>query len=213
MTGMLRRGLGSHLKEHQLELLAGAVVGIAGAGGLGSNCAAMLVRSGIRNLVLADHDHVEPSNLNRQWFTPQQVGKPKVRALADNLYALEPELVLSVHQVRIDRTLLHDLFGSCSVVVEAVDDAATKSMIVSYCMEHGIFFVSASGMGGWGGPGMQVRGVRNAGVVVGDMQTAVVPGVPPMAPRVQMAAAMQADAVLCRILGPCVTADCIREQK
>ena len=43
-------------------------VGIAGAGGLGSNCAVSLARSGIGTLVISDFDVIEPGNLNRQYF-------------------------------------------------------------------------------------------------------------------------------------------------
>ncbi len=199
----LRQGLARYLTAYQRKALCGAVVGIAGAGGLGSNCAAMLVRSGIRTLVLADYDCLEASNLNRQWYTPDQLGMPKVHALAANLSALEPDLDLSVHALRLDATQLGRVFGHCHVVVEAVDDAVTKGLIVEFCLQKKIFFVSASGMAGWGGPAMHTRAVRDAGVIVGDMQTAVDKGMPPMAPRVLMAAAMQADAVLCRVLGPC----------
>ena len=43
-------------------------VGIAGAGGLGSNCAVALARSGVGTLVIADYDVIESSNLNRQYY-------------------------------------------------------------------------------------------------------------------------------------------------
>ncbi len=49
-------------------------VGIAGAGGLGSNCAIALARSGIGTLVLSDFDVVEEANLNRQYFFADQSG-------------------------------------------------------------------------------------------------------------------------------------------
>ncbi len=42
-------------------------VGIAGAGGLGSNCAVALARTGIGRLVIADYDNIEAGNLNTQY--------------------------------------------------------------------------------------------------------------------------------------------------
>ncbi len=48
-------------------------VGIAGCGGLGSNCAVALVRTGIVNLVIADFDVIDESNLNRQYYFLNQV--------------------------------------------------------------------------------------------------------------------------------------------
>jgi len=60
-------GLMSYLGREKLEKLGKVKVGIAGAGGLGSNCALHLVRSGFKNLKIVDFDVVEPSNLNRQF--------------------------------------------------------------------------------------------------------------------------------------------------
>ena len=43
-------------------------VGIAGCGGLGSNCAVALARIGVGRLVIADFDDVSAGNLNRQYY-------------------------------------------------------------------------------------------------------------------------------------------------
>ena len=59
------------------EILSKACVGIAGLGGLGSNIAMMLARSGIGRLLLIDFDVVEPSNLNRQHYMVSHLGMPK----------------------------------------------------------------------------------------------------------------------------------------
>ena len=48
----------TYLKDEEREILESATVGIAGAGGLGSNCAAHLVRAGLKRLVIADFDVV-----------------------------------------------------------------------------------------------------------------------------------------------------------
>ena len=60
-------------------------IGIAGAGGIGSNVAACLVRSGVQQLKIVDFDSVDESNLNRQFYFHDQIGRPKVQALAENL--------------------------------------------------------------------------------------------------------------------------------
>ena len=51
----------------------------------------MLVRSGVRRLVLADFDRVEASNLNRQLYFPDQLGRLKTEALAETLTRIEPD--------------------------------------------------------------------------------------------------------------------------
>ena len=197
----LREGLARYLAPEALERLASVRVGIAGAGGLGSNVAVMLIRSGIRRLVTADFDRVEASNLNRQAFFPDDLGRPKVEALRDLLFRLEPELEYAGHDLRLNPENAPALFAGCDVVVEAVDGAETKAALCSALLRAGFFVVAASGLAGWGGPPMQARRVGANLVLVGDEAGDVSDLAPPMAPRVTQAAALQADAVLAHILG------------
>ena len=83
-----------------LEILQKSTVGIAGCGGLGSNAAVSLVRAGIGKLILADHDVVEESNLNRQYYFQSDIGKKKVEALTYHLKAINPEIKLEQLTIR-----------------------------------------------------------------------------------------------------------------
>ena len=195
--------LESYLDAGQISALQGAVVGIAGAGGLGSNCAMLLARVGVGTLVIADHDRVSVSNLNRQFYLPNDVGRFKVEALAERLQAINPWVVVHTQAVMMQAENLLDIFATCPIVVEAVDVALSKQIILENLSRAGRFVVSASGMAGWGGPPMQRRALGQQAVIVGDGQYDVGPGLPPLAPRVMIAAAMQANEVLARILGPC----------
>ena len=197
----LSEGLARHLSPEQLACLNSAHIGIAGVGGLGSNVAFMLARSGIRRLTLVDKDVVEASNLNRQAYFPEHMGQPKVIALSGELRRLEPEMKLvSRYETLIPETVL-SRFSGCDAVVEALDDAPDKAMLYRIFVSTGIFIVCASGFGGWGGPPMSVRRLGEKAVLVGDGVSAVGSKLPPMAPRVVQAAAMQADAVLTFLLG------------
>lgn len=89
---LLDQGLGAHLPPAIQERLRLARIGIAGAGGLGSNVAQHLTRSGIGTLVVVDFDTVCATNLNRQFYFPDQVGQPKVVALQENLTRICPSL-------------------------------------------------------------------------------------------------------------------------
>ncbi|MBP5226911.1 MAG: ThiF family adenylyltransferase, partial [Kiritimatiellae bacterium] len=75
-------GANTCLTVRERAILDRARVGIAGAGGLGSNCAMHLVRAGLTRLVIADFDIVNESNLNRQFYFRDQLGQKKVTALA-----------------------------------------------------------------------------------------------------------------------------------
>ncbi|PKN31600.1 MAG: thiamine biosynthesis protein ThiF [Deltaproteobacteria bacterium HGW-Deltaproteobacteria-18] len=190
-------GLARYLDGGFLSFLRSVRIGIIGAGGLGSNCAVHLVRSGFTDIVLADADVVEASNLNRQHFTLVQVGCPKVAALRDNLLAINPAARITAHHLHVNAQNMNGLFDSCDAVVEAVDDPRTKKLIVETMALTGRIVVGASGLGGYGRAGsMTVRTLRPGLVIVGDHVTPCDIPNPPMSPSVGMAAAMQADVIL-----------------
>jgi sulfur carrier protein ThiS adenylyltransferase len=190
----------TYLTPEEKTRLEQAMVGIAGAGGLGSNVAAHLVRAGVRRLVIADFDVVSPSNLNRQFFFRDQVGRRKVEALAENLRRIEPGLELTLHDVRLDAANLPPLFGACDVVVEAFDNVESKSALLSALRDRPV--VSASGLAGWGrSNAMKIRRLGTNLVLVGDCASNVRAGLAPQSARVGIAAAMQANAALALLLG------------
>ncbi len=185
-------------RERYRSILATKKVGIAGAGGLGSNCAAALARAGVGRLVIADFDRVSEANLDRQFFFLDQVGQVKVEALAVNLRRIDGGLVVEGHALRLDPESLLRVFTDCDVLVEAFDTAEAKAMMIETVLSSmpGMPLVSASGLAGFG-RSEDIR-VRRSGLLylVGDLESAVGPESPPMAPRVGIAAAMQANAVL-----------------
>ena len=184
--------LEGHLAAEQCKVLASARIGMAGAGGLGSNCAVFLARTGIRDFVIADPDVVALSNLNRQHFFPRHLGLPKVEALGAVLRELNPSVILRLEQRALDGPSACGLFAGCDIVVEAVDDPEVKKNLVEALL-----------LAGWGGVPMTARKLGSRLVVVGDHVSGIGPGMPPLAPRVVMAAAMEADAVLEMLLGEC----------
>ena len=199
MHNALHTGLARYLSPDQLATLRAARVGIAGAGGLGSNAALMLARSGVGNLVLVDDDVVDASNLNRQQYWPRHVGRPKVEALAELLQELNPEMGVEARRMRLDQNNMAEVLPACPIWVEAFDGPDDKTLLVETALLGGYRIASASGMGGWGGKAMGKRYLGNL-VLVGDFSTDILLA-PPLAPRVTEAAALLADAVLEMVLG------------
>jgi len=74
---------------------------IIGVGGVGSVVAEMLTRCGIGKLVLYDYDTVELANMNRLFFTPQQVGLTKVLAAQETLNFINPEVEIEPYDVNV----------------------------------------------------------------------------------------------------------------
>ena len=199
MHNALHTGLARYLSPDQLATLRAARVGIAGAGGLGSNAALMLARSGVGNLVLVDDDVVDASNLNRQQYWPRHVGRPKVEALAELLLELNPEMGVEARRMRLDQNNMAEVLPACPIWVEAFDGPDDKTLLVETALLGGYRIASASGMGGWGGKAMGKRYLGHL-VLVGDFSTDILLA-PPLAPRVTEAAALLADAVLEMVLG------------
>ncbi len=195
---MLNEGLKKYLTEEQLRKLKNTSIGIAGAGGLGSNVAMLLARSGIKSFVLIDDDVVDASNLNRQQFMPRHVGMLKVDALADIIHELDADINIDKYTLRLTFDNINEMLPKANHWVEAFDDAMSKRLFVEHALGAGYFTVSASGICGFGGPPMQRRVMGNL-ILVGDF-TSDMAIYPPFAPRVMQAAAMQADAIITHIL-------------
>lgn len=190
-------GLARYISPAVQQQLAEVRVGIAGAGGLGSNCAMLLVRSGFKRLRIVDWDRVEASNLNRQFYFLHQIGAYKVDALAHNLQWIAPDVCCETLVERVCEENVAALFQECDVIVEAFDDPASKQLLVSEYLRSGKLLVAASGLAGSGGTDLiRTRKLRDQFVFIGDLETAVSVAHPPLAPRVMVAAAKQADAVL-----------------
>ena len=186
------------------QRLAAATVGIIGLGGLGSNAAMMLVRSGVRRLVLADFDRVEKSNLSRQLFFPDQLGRLKTEALSETLLRIEPGLELTLVGERIEAEDIGRLFGGVDVLLEAVDSAETKVMIVETASDRlpTTPLVWVAGLAGCASANaIATQRVGENVWVVGDLEADVRDGLPLLASRVMVAAAHQAHMATRILLG------------
>ena len=191
----------TYLTPEERTLLESVRVGIAGAGGLGSNCAMHLVRSGVKHITIADFDVVNESNLNRQFFFRDQIGQKKVEAIKANLLRIEPDADIRAVDIRLDASSAREIFADCGIVVEAFDAVDAKVMLVSAFASSGKKLVTASGLAGWGrSNAMRVRKMGSI-VAIGDGETSVGDGAAPVSPRVGIAAAMEANSVVAMLLG------------
>lgn len=209
----MKRGMkGAYAFEAELEnlwgkelyrIIRGVRIGLAGAGGLGSNCAAYLVRSGFRCLRVVDFDRVSLANLNRQYYFQEQVGKEKVYALRENLVRINPLLELEPVVARIAPENFRPLFADCDILVEALDDPEAKKTLTRLFFAGRLIhprpylLIAVSGIAGWGeSDAICCRKIKDCFYLVGDEKTAVDRSHPPLAPRVNIAAAKQADLIL-----------------
>ena len=181
-----------------LSILRNSIVGIAGAGGLGSNVAFSLARAGIGTLIIADFDKIEPSNLNRHQYFIEQIGRSKVEALLENLRKINPFSKYKIHNLEINDDNISEIFADAEILVEAFDMAEMKKMLIESWISQ--FpkrpIIAASGLAGFGkNEKLHTRKIGSL-YICGDEDTEVEEGISPMAPRVGIVANMQANLVL-----------------
>lgn len=171
-------------------------IGIAGLGGLGSNCVLNLARVGFKKFTLVDFDVIDPTNLDRQFYFQDQVGTAKVEALKVNLLRINPELDLKTFKQKIEAHDVKKIFADCEVVAECFDKAESKSMLVTELLKMDKFIVCGSGLGGFGSSDdIRIHEIKKNLIIVGDLKSDICTK-PPLSPRVNVAAAKQADIIL-----------------
>ncbi len=153
---MTRRNIGFVTAAEQTAL-RGATVFVCGTGGMGGACIMALARIGVGHLIIADIDHFEVSNLNRQVFAfADTIGHHKAEATAEVCARINPDMVVTVwHDDWVD--LVDEAINTATVVVNGTDDlgaslllyrrarALGKSVIDAYASPLPSIYVTAPG--------------------------------------------------------------------
>ena len=184
--------------------LSKAVIGVAGLGGLGSNIALSLARVGVKKLVLADFDVVEPSNLNRQQYFVRHIGMKKTQALKELINDVNPFVEVETHDIFLDEKNVASVFGECEILCEAFDNVAGKAMVLN---EAGASLkekkiIGASGMAGYFSSNLikTIKFAKNV-YLCGDLTNEAKIGQGLMAPRVAICANHQANLAIRLLMG------------
>lgn len=181
------------------EKVKKARVAIAGLGGLGSNIAMMLARTGIGHLHLIDFDTVDLTNLNRQQYSIRHIGCFKTEALKEQLLEICPFLDIHIDTVYVTKENVIHLFKDDDIVCEAFDNAECKAMLTEELLTKckKTVLIAASGMAGYGNSNdIKSRKIKENFYICGDEVTGAEQGIGLMAPRVTLCAAHQANLVL-----------------
>ena len=189
------KGISKKLKKTRVCIL--------GLGGLGSNVAVLLARSGIGYLKLVDFDIVEASNLNRQQYRISHIGIKKTEAMKSIIREINPFVEVDILDIKVDRENIYSIVGDSEIVVEAFDRAETKAMILEELLtDKNKIVVSASGMAGLGSANEIVtKKIKDNFYLVGDNYSDYEEYLGIMSTRVMICAAHQANVVLRLILG------------
>ncbi|MFN3698896.1 MAG: sulfur carrier protein ThiS adenylyltransferase ThiF [Dictyoglomus sp.] len=189
----------TYFSKEQLEKIQKTKVVIVGCGGLGSNAAITLTRTGFKNFILIDHDKVEISNLNRQAYFFHQIGMPKVEALKENIKLINKDCQIETYMERIREDNVDFYLSKGDIILEAVDLAEIKALLINSALKLNKRIVSASGVCGIGnGEKIQIKRFKNISII-GDFYSDNV-RFKPYAPKVIAISSLECDEILRMVL-------------
>jgi sulfur carrier protein ThiS adenylyltransferase len=195
------RALGAYFSAGQLAIIQKTKIGIAGAGGVGSNIAVCLARSGFKDFSIIDFDVVEMKNLNRQHYFLADISQPKVEAIAKKLKEINPDLSLKMEKTHLNDGNIMDYFQDRDVIFEAFDNVKSKKLLLEAFGNSGKLLVFGNGLAGISNQReIKIKEIKKNVFIVGDGVTCAGNENPPLAPRVIACAALMASVALERIL-------------
>jgi predicted ThiF/HesA family dinucleotide-utilizing enzyme len=130
------------LTEAEQQKISTSKIAVLGTGGIGGPLALNLCYAGVQNFVLADFDTVELTNLNRQPYTQDHIGKYKVDALAENLMKIDSQCTIEKFY-KINETNVHEVLKDVVIIVLSLDGPAGSILISRTARELGIPVVEA----------------------------------------------------------------------
>jgi len=133
--------------EGQQRLLDAKVL-LLGAGGLGSPAALYLAAAGVGTLGIVDDDVVDVSNLQRQVIhATDRVGVPKVDSAEQTINALNPDVKVEKHKLRLGPSNIMDILPGYDIVVDGLDNFPTRYLLNDASVRLRIPVVSAAILG------------------------------------------------------------------
>src|SRR4051794_31219290 len=128
----------------QATLLRARVL-VVGAGGLGAPLLLYLAAAGVGTIGIADPDTVDLSNLQRQVIhDTAAIGRLKVESAAARIRAVNPDVRVETHPVRVDASNVLDLIRGYDIVADGSDNFATRFLLNDACWFAGRTLVSAA---------------------------------------------------------------------
>ena len=113
----------------QLKLKEAKIL-MVGAGGLGSPLGMYLGAVGIGKIGIVDFDVVDHTNLHRQIaHAASDEGRAKVNSLRDTILAGNSNIEIDVHNTRLDRENVMELFEQYDVIADGSDNFETRYLI------------------------------------------------------------------------------------
>ena len=138
------------INPQEQEKLRQSRVAIPGMGGVGGSHLMALVRLGIGKFRIADPDHFDVVNFNRQYGADMDtLGLAKAEVMADRALAVNPELELNVWTDPLSQRNIDAFLDDVDVVIDGIDFFSfdARRMLFREARERGIWAVTAGPIG------------------------------------------------------------------
>lgn len=133
--------------KNNLSKIKNTSILIVGIGGVGGSALEMLARSGIENIVVADFDQFEESNLNRQILSLQSnIGLLKVDAAKDRIMDINSSINIYLIKDKIDDNSIKNI-PKTDYIIDACDDIKAKVSLIKYAILNNIKIISCCATG------------------------------------------------------------------
>ena len=120
-------------------------VAVIGAGGLGSPVIAYLAAAGVGTIGVIDNDIVGLSNLQRQMIhRVDDIGTGKVTSAARFVAAINPNVEIVAHEIRLDAGNAAGVLSSYELVIDGTDNFETRRISAEAAETAGIPLVSGA---------------------------------------------------------------------
>ncbi|MBI0487426.1 HesA/MoeB/ThiF family protein, partial [Dickeya dianthicola] len=121
---------------------------LVGLGGLGSPAALYLAAAGVGTLLLADHDTLHISNLQRQiLYRSTDLARPKAVLARHALEAINPLVTTVALTTRLAGASLENAVAQADLVLDCCDNMATRHAVNAACVAAQKPLISASAVG------------------------------------------------------------------
>ena len=135
--------------KQNLEKVKTKHIVILGLGGVGGYVLEALIRSGIENVTIIDHDKIDITNLNRQIIALNtNIGKLKVDEAENRVHSINKNVKLTKINDFIDSTNIDSIFSKkIDYFIDACDTIKTKELVIKKCIDNKIPFITCLGTG------------------------------------------------------------------
>ena len=131
-----------------LQKLQESKIAVFGIGGVGSFVVEGLVRAGVGNFILVDHDTVSETNLNRQIIaTTKTIGRDKVEVAKERILEINPNANVEIYKEFFMPDSKGILDNKVSYIVDCIDTVTAKIELIQRAKQLNIPIISSMGTG------------------------------------------------------------------